>query len=101
MLLVVCLRISHYHVRFIVGFKRVVNNVFTFLGYQVHSRSVFFQYVTCLFSIETWGILEWSSMLYETEFCFSLGIWLVVVQLKVRLHTGFIKQYCTRNKCEI
>ena len=43
----------------------------------------------------TRGILEWSSMLYEAEFCFSLGIWLVVVQLKV------IKQYCTRNKCEI
>ena len=31
--------------------------------------------------------------IYNTEFCFSLGLWFVIVQLEVRLYTGFIKQY--------
>jgi len=67
----------------------MVNNLFTFFSNHVHTRNVSFFYVTCLCSIEIWGIPESCSILYMSEFCFSLG--LVIVQLEVKLY--IVKQY--------
>ena len=80
--------------RFLVGYKRIVKNLFKFFWNRTHARNFFFRFVTCLYFIEIWGISESSSILDKTELCFSLCLWLVIVQLEVKVYSGLGRLEC-------